>query len=395
MDWAAIRRFTVDNTLVVVAAALGILREVSDPNHATKLVVAPVGVYVVLQAVAAAALWWRRSRPFTAALVIGVVSLFAPATAAFVIPYAVTRYGVRRWLCWPVLAALTIAWLIGAHAWAIDDPFTGPFVITVATLLGLYVRARRRLVEELVERADRAERERDLRAERARADERARLAAEMHDVVTHRINLMVLQAGALEVASAEPQVQKASRDIREAGVQALEEMRDLVGVLRSGTASPGDDVAPEGEVPQQRPAQETHADTDGTSLAGLVSDSQAVGLEVDLRERGEQVAAPTVRRALYRVVQESLTNVHKHAPGSSVSIEVVYAAHQIVVDVRNTAPARPPDLDLTGTGGGNGLAGLAQRIEMLGGRISAAPCSDGGFAVNARLPAFVPTGDRG
>jgi signal transduction histidine kinase len=410
--------------------------------------------------VSAAALMGRRRHPEAAALVIGAASLLAPSSAVFLIPYAITRHGNRRWWGWAALILMTVAWLVGAHAWKIEDPYTGPILISASALLGLYVRARHRLVDELRERADRAERERDLRAQQARAEERTRLAADMHDVVTHRINLMVLQAGALEVSSAEPAVRKASRDIREAGVQALAEMRDLVGVLRSdadqagseatdskaavkgaggegasvevgsvraggagvvGTEASGGELVDTGAgsagtsgagtggagtggaVAGGAGTSDGGADAvmvasvspGGASLADLVAESAAVGLDVALHESGDaKIAAPTVRRALYRVVQESLTNVHKHAPGSVVRVDVRYAPHRIAVDIRNTAPAATPAAGLAATGGGNGLAGLTQRVQMLGGQLYAAPSADGGFAVRAQLPAFVPTGER-
>ncbi|MEV6494583.1 histidine kinase, partial [Actinoplanes sp. NPDC051633] len=294
-----------------------------------------------------------------------------------------------------MLGGLTAAWLVGVHAWAIDDPFSGLALIAVSTVLGLYVRARRRLYDELVERAESAERERDLLAERARAeererellaeraraDERVRLAGEMHDVVTHRISLMVLQAGALEVTSDEPEVRAASQDLREAGVQALAELRDLVGVLRTGEREPA--ALPAGGPGRSPPAVRRISD--------LVEESRSVGLEVELSERGEPaVAAPTVRRALYRVVQESLTNVHKHAPGSCATVDVVYAPHRVAVDVRNTAPADAGEPALAVAGGGAGLDGLRQRVEMLGGQMSALPATGGGFHVSASMPAFVP-----
>jgi signal transduction histidine kinase len=367
----------VDVALILLTAGAGALREWSDPNHATKLVVAPVGVYIALQVLAGAALWWRRTRPYTVALVIAAVSLLAPATAVFAAPYAVTRYGTRRRAGGVVLGALLICWAAGAHVWAIADPYTGPLLIAASALLGLYIRARRNLIDELRERADRAERERDLLAERARAEERARLAAEMHDVVTHRVNLMVLQAGALQVSSPDAAVRQASIELRAAGVQALAELRDLVGVLRTGDALP-----PREPGPVLASAER--------SLTELVDESRAVGLDIDLREDGDAgAAAPTVRRALFRVVQESLTNVHKHAPGAATTVHVSYATHRVAVDVANVPPPGRTDTVLAEAGGGTGLSGLRRRVELLGGHLSAQPREDGGFVVSAWLPAFV------
>ena len=110
--------------------------------------------------------------------------------------------------------------MVGAQAWAIGDPFSAPVAIVASAVFGMYVAARRRLLVEL--------------ADQARAEERVRLAGEMHDVVTHRINLMVLQAGALGATAPDQRVREAAAEIRRAGQQALAELRDLVGVLRSG-----------------------------------------------------------------------------------------------------------------------------------------------------------------
>jgi signal transduction histidine kinase len=372
----------VDLTLIAVVLTGDVLRELADPNLDTKLVDAPVGGYLVVHLLAAVALWWRRAHPYRTALVVAATALLAPGLAVFAASYAVTRYAGRDRRGAAVLAGLVAAWVVGARAWAIDDPVSGLALITAATVLGLYVRARARLVAELRDRADRAERERDLLAERARAEERTRLAADMHDVVTHRLNLMVLQAGALQVTTPDAAARRAATEIRAAGVQALEELRDLVGVLRGGD--------PPATAP---PRAEAGA---AASLAGLVAESRAVGLPVDLHESGDRGAvAPTVRRAVYRVVQESLTNVHKHAPGASATVDVQYAAHRVAVDVRNTGPVGGGDPELAGSGGGTGLAGLRQRVEMLGGRLSAEPDRDGGFRVSARLPAYVGTDGAG
>jgi signal transduction histidine kinase len=249
-------------------------------------------------------------------------------------------------------------------ALAIAFPWSIGFgVIIAAALAGLYLNARRKLVQALTERA-----ERELLAERARADERTRLAAEMHDVVTHRLNLMVLHAGALRMAAKDDDVREAAEELRTAGCQALVELRDLVGVLRSGRTAPIPDVLPD-------------------RLSRLVADS---GLEITLTEHGDaDVISPAVRRTMYRVVQESLTNVHKHAPGAHTAITVHCGPSSVRAVVRNTAPSSTPETALPRTG--TGLLGLRGRVEMVGGTLTAGPTDDGGFEVDAVLPAFVPT----
>lgn len=361
-------RVAVDLFVVTMAAAVGSALELARPDHD--------GWVIAAQVVAALVLLVRRRRPYTAALTIAAISLFAPAWAAVLVPYSVTAFGSGQpWRRWGVIAALAGAFLIGARAWAIDDPFTAPMVILFSALLGLYFRTRRGLVAELTDRVERAERERLLLAEQARADERVKLAGEMHDAVTHRINLMVLQAGALRVSTTDPAARKAAEEMRVAGCEALTELRDLVGVLRGGP--PGDTAAGAGA-----PAE--------PGLSELVTESCAVGLPVRLVEEGDPATvAPTVRRTLFRVVQESLTNVHKHAPGADATVSVRYDQTSVHATVSNTRRRRPADPDVTAAGGGSGLDGLKYRVEVVGGTLTARPEPDGGFTVSAIMPAFV------
>jgi signal transduction histidine kinase len=368
-----------DVLLAGVAAAMGAALALADPNLDTKFVAAPTWVFVCAQLAAAATLLVRRRRPYTAALTIAAISVFAPAWAAVLVPYAVTAYGGRRSRQWAVVVTLVVAFLVGAHAWAIADPFIAPMAMLFSALLGMYVRARRRLVAELTDRAERAERERLLLAEQARADERVKLAGEMHDVVTHRINLMVLQLGALRVGAADPAVRAAVEEVRLAGCQALAELRDLVGVLRGGDGTPAETGGPVAE-----PGLET-----------LIGQSRAVGLPVVLEVDGDPgIVAPTVRRTLFRVVQESLTNVHKHAPGADATVSVRYGTDRVHATVSNTTRREPTDTTVTSAGGGTGLDGLRHRVEVTGGTLTAGSTSDGGFTVTAILPVFVPTAVR-
>ncbi len=370
----------VDVVVAGVAATIGGGLALNDPNLDTKFVAAPTWVFVAVQVAAAAMLLIRRHRPYTAALVIAAISVFAPAWAAILVPYAVTAYGRgRRARQWAVVLTVMVAFLVGAHAWAIEDPIAAPAAMLFSATLGMYLGARRRLVAELTDRAERAERERLLLAEQARTDERVRLAGEMHDMVTHRINLMVLQLGALRVSVGDPATRAAIEDVRTSGCQALAELRDLVGVLRSGDGAPAGAAEP----------------ADEAGLESLVDESRAVGLPVHLETDGDPaVVAPTVRRTLFRVVQESLTNVHKHAPGADVTVSVHYGPHRVHATVSNTPRRRPTDTAVTDAGGGNGLDGLRHRVEVTGGTLVARSAADGGFTVTATLPLFVPTAAR-
>jgi signal transduction histidine kinase len=241
-------------------------------------------------------------------------------------------------------------------------------------LLGLYLSARGAMVRALRDRAERAERESALLAEQARTQERARLAGEMHDVVTHRISLMVLQAGALGVTAGDEATRRAAEELRAAGCQALEELRDLVGILRT--------------MPD---------DGENFSLAGiaaLVAESNAVGVPAELIEKGDPaLASPVAGRTAYRIVREALTNVRKHAPGARVVVRIRYGESEVAVSVRNTPAAEVPQSPLAATGSGLGLASLRQRIELVHGTLRASREADGGFCLEATMPSYVRTAE--
>jgi signal transduction histidine kinase len=205
---------------------------------------------------------------------------------------------------------------------------------------------------DLRERAERTDREQRLLAERARAGERARLAREMHDVVTHRVTLMVLQAGALEVTGVDPDSRRAAQAVRESGMQALDELRGLVRVLRSPDPDPEE---PLGASPTVGPPDAL------PDLQELVAASTAAGASVRLDRRGEPAAtSPVVARTAHRIVQEALTNAHKHAPGGEVAVAVDYAPEAVTVRVRNATATAEPD-GLAASGSGSGLRGLRER----------------------------------
>ena len=268
--------------------------------------------------------------------------------------------------------------VLGTRPWDPSWDITPLGVVNTVlpALAVLYLRARRELVDSLRERAERAEREQSLLAEQARVEERRRLAEEMHDVVTHQLTLMVLHAGALGTESADPAARTAAEDIRQAGTKALAELRDLVGVLRNTDATPGGEPV--------RPA--------APDPWTLVVEARAVDETVSYTADGDpEQIAPTVLRTAYRVVQESLTNARKHAPGAEVTVTMSYRPDGVTVCVANGAASRAPDGALAGNGSGTGLFGLAQRVELTGGTLRAGPRPSGGYQVDAILPAYVPT----
>ncbi|MER8223261.1 histidine kinase [Streptomyces sp. NPDC094143] len=288
-------------------------------------------------------------------------------------------------------------WFVPFAAITMSLGFTAPPV-----LLGLYVGARRRLMESLRERADSLERELQLLAERAeeraewaRNEERTRIAREMHDVVAHRVSLMVVHAAALQaVARKDPE--KAVRNaalVGDMGRQALTELREMLGVLRSGG---NERRVPAASVPlaavgvAAAAAASRVADDEGPSLAEieeLVGQSAAAGMVVDLSVEGDPRSyAPEVEQTAYRVVQEALTNVHKHAAGAKTYVRLAHRVSEIAMQVENEPPGEEAASSARLPSGGNGLVGMKERVAALGGVFVSGPTDAGGFRVSAVIP---------
>ncbi|CAL9306387.1 sensor histidine kinase [Streptomyces sp. SudanB25_2051] len=260
------------------------------------------------------------------------------------------------------------------------------------TALGLLARTRLELRARLADLTATREREQRLEAERAVTRERARLAREMHDTVAHHVGIIAVQSGALRAAeTADAWKRDTAESIRRHSVQALEELRDMVGVLRA--SDPG--------------AARTAGRTGLDGLRDLTDDS-LLDVTVDVEAPAAEPSAE-VECAVFRIVQESLNNVRKHAPGAPVSVRVAPAPDgaALTVEVRNAPPpgpaggprpVHPPQPcpepapgPCAGSGdvlpgGGYGLVGLRERAALLGGSLSAGRCPDGGFAVRAVLP---------
>ncbi|AQU68321.1 sensor histidine kinase [Streptomyces niveus] len=275
-------------------------------------------------------------------------------------------------------------------------------------LLGLYVGARRRLMESLRERADSLEQELSLladraeqRAEWARTEERTRIAREMHDVVAHRVSLMVVHAAALQaVALKDPQkAVKNAALVGDMGRQALTELREMLGVLRAGEQQAARKVADAGSgadrstvplasVGVAAAAAAAAAADDGPGMEdieALVGQSRDAGMVVELAVQGVTRAyAPEVEQTAYRVVQEALTNVHKHAAGAKVMVRLAHRDAEIAMQVENGPSYGAADAGLPS--GGNGLVGMRERVLALGGVFVSGETDAGGFRVSAVLP---------
>ncbi|MEU2239561.1 histidine kinase [Streptomyces sp. NPDC018338] len=267
-------------------------------------------------------------------------------------------------------------------------------------LFGLYIGARRRLMESLRERADSLEQELSLLADRAeqraqwaRQEERTRIAREMHDVVAHRVSLMVVHAAALQaVALKDPQ--KAVRNaalVGDMGRQALTELREMLGVLREEAVPAAPAVVPLAAVGRAAAAAAEAAADDGPRLDALevlCEQSRLAGAVVELVVLGEARAyPPEVERTAYRVVQEALTNVHKHAAGAEVVVRLAHREAEVAMQVENgPRPSGEGGSDVRLPSGGNGLVGMRERVSRIGGVFVSGATDAGGFRVSAVLP---------
>jgi signal transduction histidine kinase len=294
------------------------------------------------------------------------------AAAMFVMSYLVGRRSDRAQ---PVVLAFAVLVMSGSVLLLVRAPKISVWIGMLVTLffagvvpwlVGRYRRQQQALVLAGWERAELLAREQRGIAEQARLRERARIAQDMHDSLGHELSLIALRAAAFEVASGlDERHRSAAGELRSAAATATERLREIVGVLR-------DDADP---VPME-PARE--------SIAELVDRTRASGLGVTLYREGEaEELPPMVDRAAYRVVQESLTNASKHAPGAAVRVRLVYRTAETVVAVANELPLTgPPSGRVSGH---RGLLGLGERVRLVGGMFRAG-VYDGRFEVVARFP---------
>lgn len=321
---------------------------------------------------ACAALLLRRRFPLLTFVLTLPVSwmldiLVAPAVAL----YTLAERTSNRALLWAAVLATSIA---ASAPWPLGDAFDQrgalvSFAYSLAwagapALLGQLVRTRRDLSERLVEIEEARDHERRLHAQAVLARERAQIGREMHDVVAHQVSLIAVRAGALQVAATDPDAADAARTIRRLSVDTLDELRHMVTLLRAAG----------GQSTELTP-QPTLAD-----LRKLLDSS---GIPVELHgELPDDLSAPG-QRTIYRTVQEALTNVRKHAPGATATIELWHDSDHFGVTVTNTRSTRPA---VALPSSRHGLVGLAERAELLGGTFESGSTADGGYRAALRLP---------
>jgi signal transduction histidine kinase len=304
---------------------------------------------------------------------------FAP-TVVLVVPCYVAAEAGRTWSIAPVpVFYFTAATLIGLRDGRstleiVNQLLPHAALIAVALLLGWLVRSRRLLAAQSQERLRLVTEEHEREAAQQVAQERLRIARELHDTVSHALATVTVQSGAaLQVLDERPdQAREALRAIRTTGSAALDEMRATLGVLRQGD---------EGSTLSDRAAGLDR-------LPALLAAVRAAGLAVAVRTEGAPVPLPsTVDHSGYRILQEALTNVLRHAgPDASATVHIGYASDAVTLEVVDDGAGCDPVTTGPASTGGHGVAGMRERAATLGGQLQAGPGPDGGYRVHAVLP---------
>jgi signal transduction histidine kinase len=320
---------------------------------------------------------WRRRYPlgvYLTQIVFDILGARQPVTisllATFVGLYSVAVYSRFRWapIAIPIIGALVLAALVpesapSVPAWALE--LVGGLAIWLA---GNAVRQHRAQTDALAERAERLERERELATQLALADERQRIARELHDVVAHSVSVMVVQAGAARtLLSRQPeQAAEALLSVEGSGREALTELRRLLGLLTDTSAEPA--LAPQPGL---------------SELNRLVERVGQAGQPIDVRIAGTpRPLPPGLDLTAYRILQEALTNALKYARGAPTEVVVEFEDSELRLSVVDGGAS---DRTVV-AGGGRGLLGMQERVAVYGGELEAGARSEGGFRVHARLP---------
>ncbi|MFJ6694583.1 sensor histidine kinase [Streptomyces sp. NPDC091272] len=323
------------------------------------------------------ALWWRRRFPLAVVLTVTLVSAVSALATGAALLGMVSLSARRR----PLEIGAAVLVHVGAFQFALA-PYAALGLPTVwwaqllfpvltggiAVAVGVAVGARRAEVRSLQEQARSAEREQSARTAQARATERNRIAREMHDVLAHRISLVAMQAAVLDHRPDLTPEDSGTliRGIAQSSHQALEELRDVLGVLRT-TADPPETSQPSVE-----------------NIPDLLDDARSAGLDVTLTDSVTGTPPRSVGRTCYRTVQEGLTNAAKHAPGSRVHVVLEgKPGHALAVTVHNSPAAAAPS---GAPASGFGLLGLAERVSLVGGELIHHPTADDGYLLAAQLP---------
>jgi len=364
--------------LVVLLLTIGSWMSWLNDNPELNLDGAAPAIAMILFLIGTIALFWRRKKPLqvhatvlvASALAMAPSYMYGPLPALMVSLYSLGRYTENTRLGQAGLGAALL--LVAVEEFYLSQPagdsIFSLLIVFVVWYVGRRVRIRGEYVRLLQERASHLEQEQVAEADKAVAKERTRIARELHDIVAHQVSLMTVQAGAAKtVALQNPEAAlQAMESVEKAGRQALNELRHLVTVLRPGNE--GDGLGPQ---------------PGSTDIPRLVDEVRAAGLEVSLNMSVRSTELPArVDLAIYRIVQEALTNVIKHA-GPQATAEVTISSDRdgVAIEVRDNGggATRLP-------GSGHGIVGMRERAQLLGGSLLASPEPGGGFKVVAYLP---------
>ena len=394
-SWVRDPRVLID---LVVAAVVAVLAVVEVVTTSAELLPGdrPADAFAYALVIAGSiSLVWRRRVPIAVLTIVAAVLIVfwlrghAALLSVLGLPalYAVAAHDEHRRRAWWAMVTGCVVLLVAASVTVLDRPdgFAILQGLSIAAFLagaiaaGVLIRNRERIFVDTERRAAAAEADRLAEAQRAVIRERSRIAREMHDVVAHAMSVVAVQAAAgREIVHVNPdKAAEVFARIEAVGRESLTELRRMLGVLRET----GDDDASLSPQP-------------GTAdIATAVEQSSAIGVSTELVIEGQQrPLAPGIELTAFRIVQEALTNVRKHAGATaSATVRIAYEADVLVVEV--TDDGRGAATSLSGIGTGNGLIGMRERVEIYGGQFSSGPRPGGGYVVCATLP-IVNSGSR-
>jgi signal transduction histidine kinase len=385
--WARDPKVVLDVVLAAVVAVLSIADIAASSADETTDRPADALAYALV-VIGSASLIWRRRAPVAMLAVVTavLVTIYVRDYGAFLsvlgLPalYAVAAHEENRRRAWVAMIGCSVVLLLAASTSVLDSDEGFNYFASVSMIAflagaiaaGVIIRNRERIFVDTERRAAAAEADRLAEAERAVAEERSRIAREMHDVVAHSMSVIAVQAAAgREIVHANPdKAAEVFERIEGVGRESLAELRRMLGVLR-GTDEQNASLKPQPGL---------------ADVATAVADSTASGVLTELVIDGQQRPLPPgIELAAYRIVQEGLTNVRKHAGRSATAtVRISYRPRELAVDV--TDDGRGAATSLANAGSGQGLIGMRERVEIYGGEITSGPRPGGGFTVHAVLP---------
>ena len=384
---AGMMQVTLDLAVAVGLFVLGVLEVVfgfRDGGPGEPLS-GPLAAEVLAVAGMTLPLAWRRRRPLEALAVVAVAlssqAVFLSPSAPFaagLVPLLLLTFSAAHEPGWRAVTGLGIAAAgLAVTSAAVPAMQTSGEILFSAAIIGgiwlagRYAGSRQRRADHMTSYAARLEREQDRLAQEALASERARIARELHDIVAHSVSVMGVQAGAarLSMDTDPDRARQVLISVEETAREAVGELRRLLGILRPGNQPP--ELAPQPGL---------------ADLPGLLAQSRQAGVTVTLTVEGEPDSLPAgVDLTAYRIVQEALTNVRKHAAPCTASVRIARTGTRITVEVRDTGTQAY--LAGSGKNAGHGLVGMRERAAVYGGILEAGPDQAGGFRVRAVLPA--------